>query len=172
MGFEQGGNLSEKNIFTVEPIQSADKKAKSKAKIATQYIGFAEGIKGSSTAEYTKQVSEQNNSIVNSGNYSSNDVIFVSIGGRRGSEAIRKEQQDKTIRESLKAIKAGATLITDNTAYIESSSYNEGEKRLAANLKAEGYNYSEINVDGDLLGVWSKDKKESSKDDINKCTDL
>ena len=32
----QESNLSEKNIFTVEPIQSVDKKAKSKAKIATQ----------------------------------------------------------------------------------------------------------------------------------------
>src|SRR5690606_39199046 len=176
-------------IFSVEPIRSVDKKAKSKAKIATQYIGFAEGIEGSSTALYAKQIREQNNkpstlkeyadktsarfvntrevlrkndieyyndrvndliqgrlqyaifakedlnnrqylpfinklkengfknvegmewvlskdgknpkteyenlsnnNIVNSGNYSSNDVIFVSIGGKRGSEQIRKQQ--------------------------------------------------------------------------------
>lgn len=253
LGFGKENNLSEKNIFTVEPIQSVDKKAKSKAKIATQFIGFAEGIAGSSTALYAKQISEQsnkpntlkeysdktsarfvdtkevlrrddidyynervndliqgrlqyaifaledlnnrqylpfinklkengfknvegmewvlsksgknpkteyenlsNNNIVNSGNYSSNDVIFVSIGGKRGNEVVRKQQQDKTIREAIKALDAGATLITDNAAYVESNPYNEGEKRLAANLKAKGYNYSEITVDGNLLGVWSK----------------
>ena len=60
VGFGQESNLFEKNIFTVEPIQSVDKKAKSKAKIATQYIGFAEGIEGSSTALYAKQINEQN----------------------------------------------------------------------------------------------------------------
>ena len=328
-----GNNIpfSVKNIFTVNPIQSVDKKAKSKAKIATQFIGFAEGIAGSSTALYAKQISEQSNlidfqeeqsygyfertrknasadatidfglnqvgepwtkkavdnnkkkyigintnnltissemvngivedlnsvnaktlniagmgiynmknitqeqvdefvynllkqviespnlknkiqsirtggqtgfdeagakagqklgiktivlapkgyifrnkegkdiankqkfinrfsqpNIVNSGNYSSNDVIFVSIGGKRGNEAIRKAQQDRTIREAIKALEAGATLITDNAAYVESSSYNEGEKRLAANLKAKGYVYSEVTVDGHLLGVWNK----------------
>ena len=150
--FGQESNLSEKNIFTVEPIQSVDKKAKSKAKIATQYIGFAEGIAGSSTALYAKQAGKY----ANTGNYSSNDVIFVSIGGRRGNEVVRKQQQDKTIREAVKALDAGATLITDNASYVESNSYNEGEKRLAANLKDRGYNYSETTVDGDLLGVWSK----------------
>jgi hypothetical protein len=290
LGFGQESNLSEKNIFTVEPIQSVDKKAKSKAKIATQYIGFAEGIAGSSTAEYARQISEQskkveginissratdklgkrltnpnwyakdlmdveapykanaskikaphlnaeealkydmnlmyklqvqkfqknpelideinergglefikqsshvigvknsrwegegmnsnfikvlsrsyttvakelnkfkerNSNIVNSGNYSSSDVIFVSIGGKRGSETIRKQQQDRTIKEAIKALEAGATLITDNATYVESNSYNEGEKRLAANLKVKGYNYSEIVIDGHLLGVWNK----------------
>ena len=86
-------------------------------------------------------------SIVNSGNYSSNDVIFVSIGGKRGNETLRKQQQDRTIKEAIKALDAGATLITDNAAYIESNSYNEGEKRLAANLKAKGYIYSEQTID-------------------------
>ena len=109
--------------------------------------------------------------IVNSGNYSSSDVIFVSIGGKRGNEAIRKAQQDKTIKEAIKALEAGATLITDNEAYVESNSYNEGEKRLAANLKAKGYNYSEITVDGNLLGVWKKEpniqEKNSLKDEEN-----
>lgn len=288
LGLRQESGLSEKNIFTVEPIQSVDKKAKSKAKIATQYIGFAEGIAGSSTALYSKQINEQINklnpvanipqnlvsgiesfgtkqeannkakellgnnphsidmieaglrtrttrsvgemqkynvkvgdivkqfgksadgttkniltritaihpkgspeflntwekegwtaegieaikrfkdgaaaiefevikpSIVNSGNYSSNDVIFVSVGGKRGNETVRKAQQDKTIKEAIKAIEAGATLVTDNAAYVESNSYNEGEKRLAANLKAKGYNYSETTVDGNVLGVWNK----------------
>ena len=278
LGFGQENNLSEKNIFTVEPIKSVDKKAKSKAKIATQYIGFAEGIAGSSTESYRQQILEQStkkvsakgkmtfsygnskrsdvnsnttfeaikngertattryesdghidywknlkvgdviewesatgekikvevtkplhklvgsnktaeqwsrlegwsvdyfnskvkpklneawqieykpvqSSIVNSGNYSSNDVVFVSVSGKRGNEVVRKQQQDRTIREAIKALDAGATLITDNAAYVESNSYNEGEKRLAANLKDKGYNYSEIVVDGNLLGIWNK----------------
>ena len=94
--------------------------------------------------------------IVNSGNYNSNDVVFVSIGGKRGDETVRKEQQDKTIREALKAIESGATLITDNKSYVENSDYNEGEKRLAKNLEAKGYNYSEQTIDGQILGVWNK----------------
>ena len=109
--------------------------------------------------------------IVNSGNYSSNDVIFVSIGGKRGNEQIRKEQQDRTIKEALKAIEAGATLITDNKSYVESSTYNEGEKRLAKNLEAKGYNYLEQTVDGQVLGVWSK-KTNSTQQDFESSNNL
>ena len=115
-------------------------------------------------------------SIVNSNNYSSNDVVFVSIVGKRGNEQVKKEQQDKTIKEALKAIEAGATLITDNISYIHYNSktkqqrpitmsveefrkedglYNIGEKRLYENLKVKGYNYSEQTVDGEVLGVWT-----------------
>ena len=143
---------SSKNIFTVEPIQAADKKAKSKAKIATQYIGFAEGIAGSSTASYAKQAGQ----FANTGAYTSDDVIFVSIGGKRGSVALQKSQQDRTIKEAIKAVEAGATIITDNKRYTDSSTYNTGEKRLYANMKAKGYNYSEVTVDGQTLGTWSK----------------
>ena len=125
--------LKPQNLFTVKPIQAVDKKAEIKAKIATQYIGFGEGITGSSTELYRQQAGK----FANTGNYFSNDVIFVSIGGKRGNEQVRKEQQDKTIKEALKAIEAGATLITDNKAYVESSDYNEGEKRLAKNLEAK-----------------------------------
>ena len=38
--------LKPQNLFTVKPIQSADKKAIIKASVATQYIGFGEGIEG------------------------------------------------------------------------------------------------------------------------------
>ncbi|HPF82927.1 MAG TPA: hypothetical protein PLV83_02005 [Bacilli bacterium] len=144
--------FEKKNIFTVTPIQTVDKKAKSKASIATQYIGFAEGIPGSSTALYAKQAGQ----FANTGNYSSNDIIFVSIGGRRGTVEQQKIQQDRTIREAIKALEAGATLITDNKTYVENNPYNTGEKRLAANLNAKGYIYSEVTVDGHLLGVWNK----------------
>ena len=105
------------------------------------------------------EVITQAGQYANTGNYSANDVIFVSIGGKRGNATLRKQQQDKTIKEAIKALETGATLITDNAAYVESNSYNEGEKRLAANLKAKGYHYSEIIVDGNTLGVWSKKNK-------------
>ena len=156
------------NLFTVKPIQATDKKAVIKASIATQFIGFGEGIANSSTESYRQQAGK----FANTGNYSSNDVIFVSIGGKRGTEQVRKEQQDKTIKEALKAIENGATLITDNKSYVESSTYNEGEKRLAKNLEAKGYIYSEQTIDRQLLGIWNKQSirdvyKNSLKDEEN-----
>jgi hypothetical protein len=141
-----------KGIFTVTPAQAADKKATIKASIATQYIGFGEGIPNSSTELYRQQAGQY----ANTGNYSSSDVIFVSIGGKRGTEQQQKTQQDRTIQEALKAIEAGSTLITDNRDYINSSTYNTGEKRLYKNLEAKGYNYSEVTIDGQTLGVWTK----------------
>lgn len=307
---QQIDSMTKKNLFTVTPFQSVDKKAIVKASIATQYIGFGEGIKGSSTDFYGKQIIEQtnnnitstanipqnlvsgieqfgtkqeaneksknllgnnphsidmieagvrtrttrsvgemekynikvgdivkqfgksadgtiktiltkitaihfkgtpgfletwskegwtkdgvkaierfkdgaaaiefevveNNNIVNSGNYSNKDTIFVSIGGKRGGD-LGLEQQTKTIKEAIKAIEFGATLITDNVNYIHYNSktknqrpltltvtefknedglYNLGEKRLYENLKSKGYNYSEQTVDGQTIGVWKK----------------
>lgn len=149
---KQDSKFGKKNIFSVVPRQAADKKASIKASIATQYIGFGEGIANSSTESYRQQAGEY----ANTGNYSSNDTIFVSVVGMRGAEAQRVAQQDRTIREALKAIKAGATLVTDNKAYVDSSSYNTGEKRLAQALLAEGHTYSEKTVDGQQLGIWTK----------------
>ena len=145
---------TKKNIFTVTPIQAADKKAVAKASIATQFIGFGEGISGSSTESYRQEVGE----LANTDNYSPNDVIFVSIGGKRPANnlELRKSQQDRTIKEAIKAVEAGATILTDNKSYIDSSDYNEGEKRLYANMEAKGYNYSEVTVDGQVIGTWSK----------------
>lgn len=40
--------------------------------------------------------------------------------------------------------------------YIDSSSYNTGEKRLYKNMEAKGYKYSEITVDGQIIGTWRK----------------
>ena len=183
--------LKPRNLFTVKPIQAVDKKAVIKASIATQFIGFGEGISGSSTELYRQQAGK----FANTGNYSSNDVIFVSIGGKRPTNnlELRKSQQDRTIKEAIKAIEAGATLITDNVNYIhynsktkqqrpitmsveefrkENGLYNEGEKRLYENLKSKGYNYSEQTIDGQTLGIWNKQSirnvyKNSLKDEEN-----
>lgn len=149
------GTFDKKGLFTVNPSQSADKKAVIKASIATQYIGYGEGIPRSSTELYRQQAGK----FANTGDYSTDDVIFVSVGGNRGPVAIRTAQQDRSIAEALSAIEDGATLITDNTAYVQSSDYNSGEKRLAEALRKAGHTYSEQTVDGQLLGVWNQGKK-------------
>jgi hypothetical protein len=150
--------FAKKNLFTVTPQQGVvDNKAISKASIATQYIGFGEDIVGKDGKRSTTQIyREQAGTLANTGNYSSNDVIFVSIPGLRGDAAIAKREQDKTVKEAIKAVEAGATILTDNKSYIDSNKYNTGEKRLYANMEAKGYNYSEITVDGQLIGTWSK----------------
>lgn len=224
--------FTKKNIFTVKPQAGvSDNKAKVKASIATQYIGFGEGIVGkdgkrSTTQLYKEQIiimqpfkgyqnmlwyyfvekaklldpskvdsiknakdyhsawvigksinnTEQSetllndiykealneNKLANTGNYSADDVIFVSIPGARGDEAIAKREQDKTIKEAIKAVEAGATILTDNKKYIDSSAYNTGEKKLYNAMQDKRYNYSEITVDGQTIGTWSKPTQSST----------
>ena len=136
--------------------------------MANKFIGFGDGIANSSTANYAKQAGDK----ANTGSYSSEDVIFVSIPGKRGVESIRHEQQDRTIQESLKALNAGATLLTDNKSYTERSDYNEGEKKLAKALTDAGGVYSEIQKNGQTIGVWHIDVRKlidinSTKNTIN-----
>jgi hypothetical protein len=159
-----GNKFNKKNLFTVTPIQSVDKKAIIKASIATQYIGFGEGIPGSSTETYRQQAGD----LANTGNYSADDIIFVSVPGKRGTELQQKTQQDRTIKEAIKAIEAGATILTDNKIYIDFNKYNTGEQRLYKNMEAKGYNYSEITVDGQLIGTWSKSTQSSTSVPIKK----
>jgi hypothetical protein len=257
--------FDKKNLFKVTPKQAADKKAIIKASIATQYIGFGEGITGSSTESYRQQVLQQTfkqipkvgdvvtmtfeidykdvevaakitaleinleksisnkgfavdleniktgkkyevyvdtdgsisqfvgkkglkigtdnyikefnidaqeSNIVNSGNYSADDVIFVSIPGKRGDASVAKREQDKTIKEAIKAVEAGATILTDNKAYTDASTYNTGEKRLYANMESKGYTYSEITVDGQLIGTWRKSTEPSTNPNQNDINNL
>lgn len=137
--------------LNITPANSVDKKAAIKGAMANKFIGFADGIFNSSTGKYAQQAGDK----ANTGNYSSDDVVFVSIPGKRGNEDVRHQQQDRTIAEALKALKAGATLLTDNKAYTENSTYNEGEKRLAKALNDAGAVYSEIQKDNQTIGVWT-----------------
>ena len=137
--------------LNITPANSVDKKAAIKGAMANKFIGFADGIFNSSTGKYAQQAGDK----ANTGNYTSDDVVFVSIPGKRGNEDIRHQQQDRTIAEALKALKAGATLLTDNKAYTENSTYNEGEKRLAKALNDAGAVYSEIQKDNQIIGVWT-----------------
>lgn len=149
---DYGKETSNKQRFTIVPLHAIDKKATIKASMSNKYIGFADGINRSSTANYAKQAEKQNIP-VNSNDYTSDDVIFVSILGKRGDADIRKQQQDLTIKEAIKALNAGATILTDTKNYTDNSTYNEGEKRLKANLEHLGFQYTEINE----VGVWNKD---------------
>jgi hypothetical protein len=155
---QESNIFSVKNLFTVNPIQKADTKAISKASIATQFIGYGSGIPNSSTELYRQQAGQY----ANTGKYSSNDVIFVSVPGKRGNENIRHKQQSLTIKEAEKALLAGATLLTDNKEYTEKSNYNEGEKRLLKYFTNKGYFYSEININNEKIGVWNLNQ-ESNK---------
>jgi hypothetical protein len=154
--------FEKKNRFTVIPQAGVkDAKAVIKASIATQFIGFGEGIVGKDGKRSSTQIyREQVGTLANTGKYSGTDVIFVSVPGLRGDAAIVKREQDKTIREAIKAIEAGATILVDNKAYTFDSknTYNTGEKRLFQNLEAKGYNYSEITIDGVKIGTWSKSR--------------
>ena len=162
-------NFDKKNLFTVTPQPGvSDNKAKAKASIATQYIGFGEDIIGKDGKRSTTQIyREQAGKFANTGNYSSNDIVFVSVPGKRGDASVAKREQDKTIKEATKAIEAGATILTDNKAYTEDSNYNTGEQRLYKNMEAKGYNYSEITVDGQLIGTWSKSTQSSTSVEAN-----
>lgn len=137
--------------LNITPANSVDKKAAIKGAMANKFIGFAEGIFNSSTGKYAQQAGDK----ANTGNYTPDDVVFVSIPGKRGNEDARHQQQDRTIAEALKALKAGATLLTDNKVYTENSTYNEGEKRLAKALNNAGAIYSEIQKDNQIIGVWT-----------------
>jgi len=81
------------NHLNIISANNADKKASIKGSMANKFIGFADGINGSSTANYARQAGKY----ANVGNYNSNDVIFVSIPGKRGDETVRHEQQNRTI---------------------------------------------------------------------------
>jgi len=91
--------LMKQNIFTVTPIQSADKKAIIKASVANKFIGFGEGIEGSSTENYRQEVLKQskNNIEISTQKYTrqsvENDVntmyLFTDNAGRTsGSNSI------------------------------------------------------------------------------------
>lgn len=149
-----------KNLFTVTPIQAVDTKAKVKASLASKYIGFGEGITGSSTEAYRKEVGEK---YANTGNYNDSDVVFVSVVGKRGGVEKYQPNIDKTIQEVKKALDAGATLLTDNKEYTNKSTYNVGEQQLKSYLESRGISYKEITVDGQTIGIWNSPLEEQTE---------
>ncbi len=145
--------LTFKNIIKVSPMNPIDTKAVAKALISTKYIGFFEGIQKSSTELYAKQIPQH---LVNTGSYTKEDVVFVSVIGNRGNVETRRINYNDTLEECILALESGATLVTNNKTYTKLSNYNLGEKFLYRHLMALGYKYSEVIINKFRLGLWEK----------------
>ena len=106
-------------------------KAPYKAKLANKYIGF--GKRGSSTYYYATQAKKQGIP-VNDDNYSTDDVVFVSVNGRPTDDDLKQ-----TYDYCKKALDSGAKILTDSERYLRVSKYNQGEKKLRELLLNDGY---------------------------------
>lgn len=105
-------------------------KDQAKSDKATKFIGF--GAKGSSTDAYRKAWGNR----ANSGQYTNQDTVFVSVNGKRAG---RVPIHDSTFKNELqKAVDAGAKIIADTKAHRERS-FNIGEQELASWLQSVGY---------------------------------
>jgi hypothetical protein len=114
-------------------------KEKVKSKIATQYIGDGGG-NDSSTERYKKLYEEYG--LANTGNYSYDDIVWVSSNGKRGNRfnpIVNGELQGVYKNIDL-AIKAGATIVMDTADHIErTKGYNIGEVALAEYMDSKNY---------------------------------
>lgn len=119
-----------------------------KTKIATQFIG--EGKEGSSTDNYRKMYEEEG--VSNTGEYTKDDVIYVSSNGNRKGKIIPiiAGKLQGVYKNIDKAIKAGAIIVMDTKSHlVKTQKYNSGEIALAKYMKKKGY----VRKDADS-GVW------------------
>ena len=128
------------------------KKEQYKSKRATQYIGEgAVNNKGedSSTETFRKLYDEYD--IANTGDYTSDDMIWVSTNGRRSGRIapVVDGKLQGEYKNITAAIKAGASFIMDTAEHIDSSNYNLGEVEMASYLTKKGY------VRDDKTGIWT-----------------
>lgn len=126
-------------------------KAVFKAKNSNKFIGF--GKEWTSTAYYEQQYRDAGRD-VNSGNYTSSDIVFMSVngGGVASDQAI-----EATVAEAIIALDAGAKVVADSEAYLNGSTYNDGEKKVAEKLLALGYNRVQSTGNKEV-GIWMKNK--------------
>jgi len=137
-----------------------------KTKIATQFIG--EGSKGSSTDNYQKMYAEEG--VANTGNYTSNDIIYVSSNGKRGGRVnpVKDGVLQGAFKNIDKAIKAGASIVMDTAAHLKLTGvkddgtigYNIGEVALAKYLSENGYERQ------GNTGVWKPTKQPKPVGDV------
>lgn len=118
-------------------------KDQAKSDKANKFIGF--GKDGSSTQLYAESWGDR----ANTGKYTSEDVVFVSVNG--GGQ-YRGDFRENTEAELAKAIQAGATLITDNKKQRNSTYNIKGEGEVAKFLESQGY--VESTVEG--ITFWKK----------------
>ncbi len=132
-------NMETKVKLTNTSAYTAKDQAKSDK--ATQFIGL--GSENSSTHQYMLDWGNK----ANTGNYTADDVVFISINGKRKG---RLGFVHITPLVS-KAVKAGARFITDNE-YDRNRPFNLGEREVAAYLTQQGYTEKD--------GLWTKEIKE------------
>ena len=102
------------------------KKDQAKSDQATKFIG--RGSDRSSTAKYAKAWGDR----ANTGQYTADDVVFISAEGNRGGRVA------PDFAEIGSAVNAGATVITDSKANRERD-FNVGEREVAKFLTDSGY---------------------------------
>lgn len=108
-----------------------------KSKKANKFIG--QGSSASSTNKY--RIAAGN--LANTGSYTSNDIVFVSVEGARMGRI------DPDFEELDLAIQAGVTFVMDNEA-DRNRHYNTGERQVAFYLKKNKYH------DENGTGIWKK----------------
>lgn len=116
--------LTYKNQYTL--------KDQNKAAIANKFIGFSVPGKGRATEQYSKDAANQNIP-VNCGFYESTDIVFVSVNG---GGYCTDTNFYKTLAEIALALKAGASIITDNAknAFRNYNNHAFGEGGLRIHL--------------------------------------
>ena len=122
---EQGGASGNVGVKLTGGIHVGKDNVKSQQ--ATKFIG--RGSEASSTASYAKQWGDR----ANTGEYTAQDRVFVSAEGARNGRV------DPDSIEIGKAVKAGATILTDSMTTGRERSYNVGERQVAAILTEKGY---------------------------------
>lgn len=145
--------LAPKNVFIMQPVNTSDQYVYTLGSIANKFIGFGEGIENSDTEQYRKAAKEN----ANVGEYSPADVVFVHVPDSSGDRETRLGQQALTIKEAIKAIDSGATLVTKPIEAIKLGGKLEGDKRLVEALQGK-YNYISHIVNNKAVGIWYKDR--------------
>lgn len=138
---EHEWNTEGKVVLTGSSQYLAKDQAKSDQ--ANKFIGY--GVEGSSTNTYRLDWGKK----ANTGKYSSDDKVFVSINGDRKGR-IHLNGGYKTQLNA--AMKAGATIITDN-ASDRKRDFNIGEREVAQYLHENGY----VEVGN---GIWVPSKQD------------
>ena len=129
-----------------------------KYKMATQAI--ADG-KTDSTAGFVKEFYGDK---ANTGEYTKNDVVYVSTNGNRAGRVapVKDGKLQGEYKNLDKAMSVGATIVADTKAHLDKTGkYNVGELEIAEYLSKNGYERVEDTKDG--VGIWKKAEKKADE---------
>lgn len=142
MGFQ----LTFKNHYTT--------KDQNKATVANKFIGYSVNGCKRATEQYAIDAANQNIR-VNCGEYTSDDIVFVSVNGGEYGTATNF---GKTVAEIDLALQAGASIITDNAtnAHRKYNNREFGEGGLRKYLLTNHLTIKECEIDSYSIWVLSK----------------